>query len=327
MADFKNLITRVDQAEQKDEALVVEVRRFLLDNLYNQHHKTNTKKSNALNKLKTTYSDLNTRDDEAYYVEQEKYLRLIKFYISQTSDYMLAKNMIYTYLLDEQSIKIKTLGLQLLNIYLQSSTNNIFKCDKEFYENIVPIIEQFFFYIPPHFALNISFPLIKELFDVFNFSIDNETNKEKKQDLVLIVYSENVISTMIPALLLAKTENIPLLNYILKQLHEKYINEKVQYFVNIRRVLHSIKPLKMYPEYIKSLDNETLRCIFLIIKLLPLYDETDAFYKYDLIACYLLFDRYADEATISELDKAEFLNNLKNKYTNVDNDIEKIMYL
>lgn len=325
MAGIDNLLTRIGQFDQKDEDLVVEVRRFLLDNLYKQRFNTNTKKSNALNKLKTTYSDLNTRDDEAYFAEQKKYLQLIKFYISQTDDYMLAKNAIYTYLLDDQSIKVKTLGLQLLNLYLKSPTNNIFKCDKEVHENIVPIIEQFFFYIPPHFALNISFQLIKELFDVFNFSIDSETNKEKKQDLLLIVYSENVISTMIPALLLAKTENIPLLNYILKQICENYINEKAQYFVNIRRMLHAIKPLRMYPEYIKSLDNQTLKHIFDIVKVLPLYDEADEHYKYDLIAFYLLFDKYADEVTISELDKAEFLDNLKNKYTNVEDDIQKIM--
>lgn len=320
----EEFFSRSTQNGEKDEELVVDVRRFLLDNLYKQRFNVKSKKTNALNKIKTTYSDLNGRDDEAFYAEQEKYLELIKFYISQTDDYMLAKNAIYAYLLDEQSIQVKTLGLHLLNVYLKSSKNSIFKGDTEFYENIVPTIEQFFFYIPPHFAISISFPLIKELFEAFNTAIANETSFSKQQNMVLVVYSENVISTMIPALLLTKSENITMLNYILEQLKSHYINADHKYFVNIRRVLHAFKPLKMYPEYLKNLNIQTLRYIFDIIKILPLYDNNDEFYKYDLIIFYLLFNKHTADKIITESDKKEFFNNLKKAYSNIDIDLKEI---
>ncbi|CAI8500446.1 unnamed protein product [Hanseniaspora opuntiae] len=319
------LLNKVKHTHEFDSDLVTEVRRFLLDNLYKQNLFRKSTKTNALNKQKTTYSDLNTRDDETFYKQQQKFMDLIEFYIKKTGDFALSKNLVYAYLLDEQSIKVKTLGLRLLNFYLHSSTNKIFKCDSEFYENIVPIIEQFFFYIPPHFNANTSYSLLKELFLSFTYVVSYEKDFEKQQDLTLIVYSENVISTMIPALLLSKTDNLAILNLILEKLKNEYINADCRYFVNVRRVLHAFKPLKMYPEYLQSMNKETINHIYDIIKVLPLYDTTHDVYKYDLIIFYVIFYKLDSAETISESDMNEFMDNLKSVYSDVQKDISDIL--
>ena len=319
------LLNKVKHTHESDSDLVTEVRRFLLDSLYKQNLFRKSTKTNALNKQKTTYSDLNTRDEETFYKQQLKYMDFIEFYIEKTGDFALSKNLVYAYLLDEQSIKVKTLGLQLLNVYLHSSTNKIFKCDSEFYENIVPIIEQFFFYIPPHFNAHTSYSLLKELFSSFTYAISYENDFKKQQDLTLIVYSENVISTMIPALLLSKTDNLAILNFILEKLKNEYINADCRYFVNVRRVLHAFKPLKMYPEYLKSMNKETIRHIYDIIKVLPLYDTTHDVYKYDLIIFYVIFYKLDSVETISESDINEFMDKLKSVYSDVQKDISDIL--
>lgn len=325
MSTIDILLNKVKNIQEPDNDHITNVRRFLLDNLYKQSLFRKSTKSNALNKQKTTYSDLNTRDDETFYKQQLKYMDLIEFYIEKTDDFALSKNLVYAYLLDEQSIKIKTLGLRLLNIYLHSPTNKIFKCDSEFYENIVPIIEQFFFYIPPHFNPHTSYSLMKELFSSFSYAISYEKDFKKQQDLVLIVYSENVISTMIPALLLSKTNNLALLNFILEKLTDDYINADCRYFVNVRRVLHAFKPLKMYPEYLKSMNKETIKHIYDIIKVLSLYDTTHDVYKYDLIIFYVIFYKLDSTERISESGMEEFMDNLKNVYIDVQNDISNIL--
>ncbi|CAI8500588.1 unnamed protein product [Hanseniaspora opuntiae] len=319
------LLNKVKHTHESDSDLVTEVRRFLLDSLYKQNLFRKSTKTNALNKQKTTYSDLNTRDEETFYKQQLKYMDFIEFYIEKTGDFALSKNLVYAYLLDEQSIKVKTLGLRLLNVYLHSSTNKIFKCDSEFYENIVPIIEQFFFYIPPHFNAHTSYSLLKELFSSFTYAISYENDFKKQQDLTLIVYSENVISTMIPALLLSKTDNLAILNFILEKLKNEYINADCRYFVNVRRVLHAFKPLKMYPEYLKSMNKETIRHIYDIIKVLPLYDTTHDVYKYDLIIFYVIFYKLDSVETISESDINEFMDKLKSVYSDVQKDISDIL--
>ena len=319
------LLNKVKHTHESDSDLVTEVRRFLLDSLYKQNLFRKSTKTNALNKQKTTYSDLSARDDETFYKQQLKYMDFIEFYIEKTGDFALSKNLVYAYLLDEQSIKVKTLGLRLLNVYLHSSTNKIFKCDSEFYENIVPIIEQFFFYIPPHFNAHTSYSLLKELFSSFTYAISYENDFKKQQDLTLIVYSENVISTMIPALLLSKTDNLAILNFILEKLKNEYINADCRYFVNVRRVLHAFKPLKMYPEYLKSMNKETIRHIYDIIKVLPLYDTTHDVYKYDLIIFYVIFYKLDSVETISESDINEFMDKLKSVYSDVQKDISDIL--
>lgn len=319
------LLNKVKHTHESDNDLVTEVRRFLLDNLYKQNLFRKSTKTNALNKQKTTYSDLNTRDDETFYKQQQKFMDLIEFYIKKTGDFALSKNLVYAYLLDEQSMKVKTLGLRLLNVYLHSSTNKIFKCDSEFYENIVPIIEQFFFYIPPHFNVHTSYSLLTELFSSFTYAISYENDFKKQQDLTLIVYSENVISTMIPALLLSKTDNLAILNLILEKLKNEYINADCRYFVNVRRVLHAFKPLKMYPEYLQSMNKETINHIYDIIKVLPLYDTTHDVYKYDLIIFYVIFYKLDSAETISESDMNEFMDNLKSVYSDVQKDISDIL--
>ncbi|KAL6933852.1 uncharacterized protein HGUI_02000 [Hanseniaspora guilliermondii] len=325
MNAIDTLLDRIKHTQESNDNLVTDVRRFLLDNLYKQDLFRKSTKSNALNKQKTTYSDLNTRDEDSFYKQQLKHMDLIEFYISKTNDFLLSKNLIYAYLLDEQSIKVKTLGLRLLNVYLHSSTNKIFKCDYEFHENIVPIIEQFFFYIPPHFNVHISYSLIKELFSTFTHAISYEKDFKKKQDLILIVYSENVISTMIPALLLSKTDNIVILNFILEKLKTEYINNNSRYFVNVRRFLNAFKPLKMYPEYLKSMNRETIKHIYDIIKVLPLYDTTHDVYKYDLIIFYVIFYKHESLEVVSKSDMEEFMSNLKNVYSDVQQDMSKIL--
>lgn len=319
------LLNRIKHTQNLDNDFVTELRRFLLDNLYRQNLFYKSTKSNALNKQKTTYSDLNTRDEETFYKQQLKYMDLVEFYIKKTDDFALSKNLVYAYLLDEQSIKVKTLGLRLLNIYLYSSTNKTFKCDPEFYENIVPIIEQFFFYIPPHFNAQTSYSLMKELFASFTYAISYEKDFKKQQDLILIVYSENVISTMIPALLLSKKDNLAMVNFILKKLTNEYINADCRYFVNVRRVLNAFKPLKMYPEYLNSMNEETIKRIYDIIKVLPLYDTTHDVYKYDLIIFYVIFYKLDPTETISGFDMEEFMDNLKNVYSDVQKDISDIL--
>ncbi|KAL6936937.1 hypothetical protein ACO0OL_001488 [Hanseniaspora opuntiae] len=319
------LLNKIKHTHESDNELVTEVRRFLLDSLYKQNLFRKSTKLNALNKQKTTYSDLSARDEETFYKQQLKYMDFIEFYIEKTGDFALSKNLVYAYLLDEQSIKVKTLGLRLLNVYLHSSTNKIFKCDSEFYENIVPIIEQFFFYIPPHFNAHTSYSLLKELFLSFTYAISYEKDFKKQQDLTLIVYSENVISTMIPALLLSKTDNLAILNFILEKLKNEYINADCRYFVNVRRVLHAFKPLKMYPEYLKSMNKETIRHIYDIIKVLPLYDTTHDVYKYDLIIFYVIFYKLDSVETISESDINEFMDKLKSVYSDVQKDISNIL--
>ncbi|KAL6928889.1 hypothetical protein ACO0SA_002219 [Hanseniaspora valbyensis] len=238
------------------------------------------------------------------------------------------KNIILIYLNNDESIRIKTLGIKLLQQFLSSASLTVIKYD-ELFTIFVPIIIQYFHYIPPHFKINESLELISELFLIFDIVFEKKLHTdetfERKHELILEIYSENIISLIVPTILLSKREDSTLLILVLRHLLNDYILKSNIYYINLRKLLNLLKPILEFPDYLQVLDSEVTNLVINILEQLPLIDNTDDdFYKYNIIAYYILFFKFYETENINEF-LSVFKKNLEVRYGEIDSDISKII--
>lgn len=299
---------------------------FLLDSFFTRSLNNFESKQNVLRKsVEKSYkedAEILTDYEVAY-----KYYTLVVCYLNKTGDYVRMKNVMLIYLNNDVSIKIKWLGLKLLQKYLLDAELTVVKQD-DLFSVFIPIIMQYFHFMPPHFKANDCYELINQLFEVFGVICEKRLNTEesfhKKHKLVLEIYSENVVSLIIPKLLLSKNENSPLLVLVLKHLLEDYILNGKIYFVNIKRVLNIFKPIVAFPDYLKVIQPDVLLLIIKILEQLPFLDSTeDDFYKYNILTYYILFLKFSDNDSITQ-SLALLHTNLTHRYEEIDSDVSKI---
>ncbi|XBW37032.1 hypothetical protein QEN19_002612 [Hanseniaspora menglaensis] len=322
----------LDQLENDfTENLAHEIKQFLIGTFYNKDlNKTYLKHKNAKkNALKNVSMIYNSEDDNPlkFYEDSIKYYNLIEAYLEKKNDYLPFKNIIFIYLNHEDNIHIKTLGLRLLKKYVEQTDMEIISTD-ELLTIFVPIIIEYFHFIPPHFKIEESMNIVSELFSLFDLMFEKRLKDQRftniKHNLILQIYSENVISLMIPSLLLSKHENSPLLSLILKKLVTEYISNG-KYFVNIIKLLNLFKPLIEFPDYMNIIKADIVKIILEALQYMPLLDETENdFFKFNIISYYILFLKFYVTAE-NEATMAVFYKNLNNRYGNCDSDIDLIM--
>lgn len=319
---LEDILGKVDLCGNEED-----LKTFLLDSFFTKNLNNIESKKNVLRKpARQSYNEdaeILTDYDVSY-----KYYTLVVCYLNKTGDYVRMKNVILIYLTNDVSIKIKWLGLKLLQKYLLEAESAVIK-HNELCSVFIPMIMQYFHFMPPHFKANDCYELINQLFQVFGVifakRLNTEENFHKKHQLILEIYSENVISLIIPKLLLSKHEDSPLLVLVLKHLLEDYILNGKMYFVNLKRVLNIFKPILDFPDYLKVIDPEVLLLIIKILEQLPSLDSTDDdFYKYNILTYYILFLKFSDDDNITE-SLPLLHSNLQARYEGIESDISNII--